>query len=65
MPLIADNYKRVIESQFVGNLVSNIYSLAFSFEANLIKKHIQSYQTVTAINASRVLLVNPNLHAFL
>ena len=64
IPLILNNYKRVTECQ-PGNLFQNIYSLAFSFETSLIKKHIQRYQTVTAINTFRVLPINSNLHAFL
>ena len=64
IPLILDNYNRVIECQFVRKLVLNTYSLAFSFGTNLTQKYIQSYQTVTAINASHVLPINSNLHTF-
>ena len=42
----------------------NSYIFAFSSETNLIKKCIQSYQTVAAVNTSRVLPINSNLHAF-
>ena len=55
----------VIECHFVWKLVLNINRLDFSFETNLIQKYIQSYQTVTAIDASRVLPINSNLHVFI
>ena len=61
IPPILDNSKRVIECRFVWKLVPK---LDFSFETNLVQKCIQSYQTTTAINASRFLLIKSNLHAF-
>ena len=52
--LILDNYKRVIEYQFVWKLVLKHLWLAFSVETNFIQKHIQSYQTVTTIITSPI-----------
>ena len=37
----------------------------FSFDINLIQKYTQSHQTVTVINASRVLSIISSLHSFL
>ena len=52
-----DNYGRLIECSLSGNAFWNIYSLAFSFETNLIQKYMQSYTTVTTMNATHELSV--------
>ena len=57
--------KGLLNVNLSGNLFQNIYSLAFSFETNSIKKYIQSYQTVTAIKVSCALPIDSNLNAFL